>query len=64
MMRAEVARLRLEELRTSAGHLGIDHVELLGYRDSGMGGWETNNHPEAFAHIPVADAAARRARRS
>jgi N-acetyl-1-D-myo-inositol-2-amino-2-deoxy-alpha-D-glucopyranoside deacetylase len=56
---AEVARLRLEELRTSAGHLGIDHVELLGYRDSGMSGWETNNHPEAFANIPIADAAAR-----
>ncbi|GAA4166512.1 PIG-L family deacetylase [Phytohabitans flavus] len=56
---AEVARLRLEELRTSAGHLGVDHVELLGYRDTGMAGWEANNHPEAFANIPVADAAAR-----
>jgi LmbE family N-acetylglucosaminyl deacetylase len=56
---ADVARLRLEELQTSAGHLGVDHVELLGYRDSGMGGWESNNHPEAFASIPMADAAAR-----
>ncbi|MGN9913478.1 PIG-L family deacetylase [Phytohabitans sp. LJ34] len=55
---AEVVRLRLEELQTSAGHLGIDHVELLGYRDSGMPGWEANNHPEAFSNIPVADAAA------
>jgi LmbE family N-acetylglucosaminyl deacetylase len=56
---AEVARLRLEELRTSAGHLGIHHVELLGYRDSGLSGWAANEHPEAFSNIPVADAAAR-----
>jgi LmbE family N-acetylglucosaminyl deacetylase len=56
---ADVVRHRLAELRESAGLLGIDHVELLGYRDSGMTGWEANDHPEAFSNIPVADAAAR-----
>jgi LmbE family N-acetylglucosaminyl deacetylase len=54
-----VARRRLAELRESARLLGIDHVELLGYRDSGMEGWDTNRHPEAFANVPVEDAAGR-----
>ncbi|WP_395110794.1 PIG-L family deacetylase [Actinomadura sp. SCN-SB] len=54
-----VARLRLAELRESARLLGIDHVELLGYRDSGMAGWHTNEHPEAFANVPVEAAAHR-----
>ncbi|MFB4318898.1 PIG-L family deacetylase [Actinomadura sp. 21ATH] len=56
---AGVARRRLAELRESAGLLGIEHVELLGYRDSGMAGWDTNAHPDAFANVPVRDAAAR-----
>ncbi|MQY01995.1 PIG-L family deacetylase [Actinomadura macrotermitis] len=54
-----VARRRLAELRESAGLLGIETVELLGYRDSGMDGWEGNDDPEAFANVPVDDAAAR-----
>jgi len=54
----EVAERRLAELRASADHLGIDHVELLGHRDSGMAGWSTNDHPHAFANVPVGTAAA------
>ncbi|MEV0198462.1 PIG-L family deacetylase [Nonomuraea sp. NPDC050691] len=56
---AAVAERRLAELRESVDLLGIDHLELLGYRDSGMDGWETNQHPEAFANVPVEAAAAR-----
>ncbi len=56
---AAVRERRLAELRESAAHLGIDHLELLGYRDSGMAGWDTNGHPEAFANVPVAGAATR-----
>ncbi|MFC0861530.1 PIG-L family deacetylase [Sphaerimonospora cavernae] len=56
---AAVAERRLAELRESAAHLGIDHLELLGYRDSGMDGWTGNGHPDAFANIPVERAAAR-----
>jgi LmbE family N-acetylglucosaminyl deacetylase len=41
-----VARQRLGELRESVAHLGIDHLELLGYRDSGMDGWDGNGHPD------------------
>ncbi|KAB8189813.1 GlcNAc-PI de-N-acetylase [Nonomuraea phyllanthi] len=56
---AAVAERRLAELRESVAHLGIDHLELLGYRDSGMEGWETNAHPDAFANVPVETAAAK-----
>ncbi|MFI7470405.1 PIG-L family deacetylase [Nonomuraea sp. NPDC049646] len=56
---ARVAERRLAELRESVAHLGIDHLELLGYRDSGMDGWDTNHHPDAFANVPVEVAAAR-----
>jgi len=52
-----VREVRLAELRRSAEHLGIEHVELLGYRDSGMPGWPANEHPEAFRNIPVEQAA-------
>ncbi len=56
---AAVAAKRLEELRESVGHLAVEHLELLGYRDSGMDGWEGNSHPDAFANVPVETAAAR-----
>lgn len=56
---AAVAEQRLAELRESAAHLNIAHVELLGFRDSGMDGWATNEHPEAFRNIPVEHAADR-----
>ncbi|WP_067680874.1 PIG-L family deacetylase [Nocardia miyunensis] len=50
---------RLSELRESASLLGIEHVELLGYRDSGMDGWAGNHDPEAFRNIPVEQATER-----
>ncbi|MEV7010572.1 PIG-L family deacetylase [Streptosporangium sp. NPDC051022] len=56
---AAVSARRLEELNESVAHLGIAHVELLGYRDSGMDGWEGNQARDAFANVPVEEAAAR-----
>jgi LmbE family N-acetylglucosaminyl deacetylase len=56
---ADVRERRLAELRESAGHLGIGHLELLGYRDSGMAGWDANDDPSVFANVPVEEAAAR-----
>ncbi|MFJ4650500.1 PIG-L family deacetylase [Nocardia sp. NPDC088792] len=50
---------RLSELQESATLLGIEHVELLGYHDSGMVGWDANNDPESFWNVPVAQSAAR-----
>ena len=55
----EVAQIRLAELRESCKHLGVTHLELLGYHDSGMPEWEYKDRPDAFCNIPVADVAAR-----
>ncbi|WP_067469780.1 PIG-L family deacetylase [Actinomadura macra] len=54
---AVVARRRIAELHESAAHLGIDVVELLGYQDSGMVGWDANEAPEAFANVPLEESA-------
>jgi len=43
-----VAGLRLSELRQSAKILGVSHLELLGYHDSGMPEWDYKTRPEAF----------------
>jgi LmbE family N-acetylglucosaminyl deacetylase len=56
---AEVSRRRLDELRESAAHLAIEHVELLGYPDSGMAGWDANADAEVFSNVPVERAAVR-----
>jgi LmbE family N-acetylglucosaminyl deacetylase len=54
-----VAQLRLDELRQSAKILGVSHLELLGYHDSGMPEWEYRNRPDAFCNIPQEVVAAR-----
>jgi LmbE family N-acetylglucosaminyl deacetylase len=54
-----VARLRLSELRESCQILGVSHLELLGYHDSGMPEWDYRNSPEAFCNIPQELVAAR-----
>jgi LmbE family N-acetylglucosaminyl deacetylase len=54
-----VAQLRLAELRQSAKILGVSHLELLGYHDSGMPDWDYKNRPDAFCNIPLAEVAGR-----
>ena len=49
-----VAELRLAELRSSAAGLGVSHLEVLGYRDSGMAGWGANQDPGVFCNIALA----------
>src|SRR5215467_14074474 len=44
-IKARLAEVRLEELRQAVAILGIDTLEILGYRDSGMAGTESNSHP-------------------
>ena len=55
---AAVVELRRAELEESCRILGVRHLERLGYRDSGMMGWDTNNAADAFANLLV-DSAAR-----
>jgi LmbE family N-acetylglucosaminyl deacetylase len=54
-----VVALRREELEASCAALGVHHLELLGYHDSGMEGWPQNELPDAFWNTPV-DVAARK----
>lgn len=56
---AAVTAMRLRELRESCRVLGVHHLELLGYHDSGMMGWPQNEAPDAFWNTPVDEAAAR-----
>lgn len=53
---------RLRELWSSCAILGVDHLELLGYRDSGLVRTPSDAHPSAFCRAPVAPAAERVAR--
>lgn len=54
-----LAQRRAAEAARSAEVLGIARVAWLGYRDSGMTGWEHNTHPEAFMNADVEEAANR-----
>ncbi len=50
---------RVTETVAAAGILGVDRVEFLGYRDSGMMGEPTNRHPDCFWRADVDEAATR-----
>lgn len=57
--RDAVAEVRRQELQRSCTALGVGHLEMLGYRDSGMAGWDGNGDPDAFCNLPVEEGAAR-----
>ena len=54
-----LADRRRDEAEVSARSLGVSRLAWLGYRDSGMTGWEPNGHPEAFMNAEVDEAASR-----
>lgn len=51
--------VRMAETRTAADILGVARVAFLGYRDSGMMGEASNDHPGAFWQADVDEAAAK-----
>ena len=53
----EVAVVRKRELEQACKALGVSHLEMLGYHDSGMMGWDQNSAPHAFWNTPVEEAA-------
>ena len=55
----QVAKTRLAELDAACEDLGVTHLELLGYHDSGMDEWPYKDHEVAFAQVPFEDAVAR-----
>jgi LmbE family N-acetylglucosaminyl deacetylase len=56
---AAVVEMRQAELEKSCAVLGVEHLELLGYADSGMMGWPNNDTAGSFWNTPVVDAAAK-----
>jgi mycothiol S-conjugate amidase len=58
-VRARIADLRIEELTKAADIIGYNEVAMLGYRDSGMAGSESNANPASFAQAPLDEAVGR-----
>ncbi|MEP7048370.1 MAG: PIG-L family deacetylase [Ilumatobacteraceae bacterium] len=50
---------RRTEMEASGAALGAHRVAWLGYKDSGMTGWEQNSDPGSFMQAPVEEAARR-----
>jgi LmbE family N-acetylglucosaminyl deacetylase len=50
---------RRAETERSAAHLGVERIAWLGYRDSGMTGWEQNDDPRSFLRADLDQAAER-----
>lgn len=51
-----VVPLRKAELEQACKVLSVGHLEMLGYRDSGMMGWPQNEAPDAFWQAGVEEA--------
>lgn len=54
---ADVVAVRRKELEDSCRVLGVSHLEVLGYHDSGMMGWPSNDAPGSFWSMAVDEAA-------
>lgn len=57
--RPRLAAIREEELRRAVAISGIGHLELLGYRDSGMVGTPSNENPASFHRADPEEATGR-----
>jgi mycothiol S-conjugate amidase len=58
-VKADIGRIRREELDRAAAIIGYDEVVMLGYRDSGMPDSEANARPDAFANADMDEAVGR-----
>jgi mycothiol S-conjugate amidase len=58
-IRDDLHRVREDELRRSVDAIGYHHLELLGYRDSGMPDTPENRDPRNFANAPLDEAVER-----
>jgi len=54
-----LGEVRRGELQEACKILGVTHLELLGYRDSGMAGTADNEHPASFAQADLGEATAK-----
>lgn len=58
-VRPRLREVRAEELRCAVKVLGIETLEFLGYRDSGMAGTEANSNPQSFHMADIGEATGR-----
>jgi LmbE family N-acetylglucosaminyl deacetylase len=56
---AQVVAIRKDELERACEILKVTHLEMLGYRDSGMADWEHKGHADAFCNVSLDEAASR-----
>jgi N-acetyl-1-D-myo-inositol-2-amino-2-deoxy-alpha-D-glucopyranoside deacetylase len=57
MARPRLGEIRDRELKAACEILGVDRLEFLGYRDSGMVGTPENDDPRSFHQASLAEAA-------
>jgi LmbE family N-acetylglucosaminyl deacetylase len=55
----QVAKTRLVELDEACRHLGVSHLEKLGYHDSGMPDWPYREDDNVFCNVPLEESAKR-----
>lgn len=58
-IRDRLGDVRAAELRLAAQELNVESLEFLGYRDSGMAGTPSNNHPGCFNMADIDEATGR-----
>jgi mycothiol S-conjugate amidase len=58
-VKADIGRVRRQELDRAAAIIGYDEVVMLGYRDSGMPDSEANKNPDCFAAADLDEAIGR-----
>jgi len=54
-----VAKTRIAELEIACEHLGVTHLEMLGYHDSGMPEWVYKDHAHVFWNVPFEESVGR-----
>ena len=58
-VKPKLGDVRIAELECARKHLEVEELHVLGYRDSGMVGWEANNHPDCLAQADLHEATGR-----
>ena len=58
-IKPRLAEVRRDEIAAAMSILGVEHHHFLGYRDSGMMGEGSNDHPECFWRADFMEATAR-----
>ena len=58
-IKERMTELREAELQTACDLLGVERIYQLGYRDSGMPGTDSNQHPDAFTNADPEEAVGR-----